>query len=164
MKQVTTRGSTLILRLAVIAVGVAVLAFCIFALPAMWVAVPKEYPLIASVLYGILVAMYLAAIPFFIGLHQALLLLGYIDKNKAFSDLSVRALRRITYCALAISAVYAISLPLFYPWAQADDAPGLVVIGMVLVMAPLVVGVFAAVLGRLLRDAITIKSENDLTV
>jgi hypothetical protein len=158
------RGSTLFLRSAVLAVGAAVLALCIFVLPAMWRAVPGEYPNHTYVFYCILLAMYTAAIPFFAALHQTLKLLGYIDKDKAFSDLSVRALRTIKMCAVAISAVYAAAMPFFYIWADNDDAPGLVIIGLALIMAPFAVAVFAAVLQRLLQEAMRIKSENDLTV
>lgn len=163
-KYMLKRASTLFLKAAVLTIGSAVLALCIFALPATWRAVAEEYPDITYALYGILLAMYATAIPFFIALYQGLRLLGYIDKNKAFSELSVKALKRIAYCGVAIGVVYAASLPFFYTWAQEDDAPGLVVIGMVLVGASLTVAVFAGVLQRLLKNAIAIKSENDLTV
>ena len=39
----------------------------------------------------LLLLMGVAAVPFFLGLFQALLLLSYIGKNTAFSDLSVAA-------------------------------------------------------------------------
>ncbi|MGO4375941.1 DUF2975 domain-containing protein, partial [Paenibacillus sp. MCAF20] len=45
-----------------------------------------------------------------------------------------------------------------------DDAPGIILVGMVLIFASLVIAVFAAVLQKLLKEAIDIKSENDLTV
>ncbi len=57
-----------------------------------------------------------------------------------------------------------LNLPLIYIIAEWDDAPGLILIGMVFVGASLVIAVFAAVLRRLLQEAIQIKSENDLTV
>ena len=38
------------------------------------------------------------------------------------------------------------------------------IVGMVLIFASMVIAVFAAVLQRLLQEAINIKSENDLTV
>lgn len=158
------RGSTFFLRASVITIGAAIAALCIFALPAMWLAVAEEYPDASYALYGVLVAMYFAAVPFFIALYQTLRLLGYIDKNKAFSLLSVKSLKRIAYCGVAVAAVYTVSLPFFYVWAQEEDAPGLLVIGMVFVGASLTIAVFAAVLQRLLKEAIAIKSENDLTV
>lgn len=55
-------------------------------------------------------------------------------------------------------------MPLFYLMAEADDAPGIIVIGLVMIFASMVIGVFAAVLQKLLKEAIDIKSENDLTV
>ena len=55
-------------------------------------------------------------------------------------------------------------MPLLYLMAEIDDAPGIILIGMVIIFASLVVAVFAAVLQRLLKEAIYIKLENDLTV
>lgn len=158
------RGSTFFLRGAVIAIGLVVLALCVFALPAIWRAVPGEYPNHAYVFYCVLIAFYAAAVPFFAALFQAMRLLSYIDANKAFSKLSVKALKRIAYCALAISAVFVANLPFMYIWAENDDAPGLVIVGMFMVLAPFTVAVFAALLQRLFQQAIAIKSENDLTV
>lgn len=161
------RGSTLFLRGAVMAFGLLVLVLCLFAMPAAWVGIGIEYSnnaLAINVMRSILFVMYLTAVPFFVALYQTMKLLNYIDTNKAFSGLSVKALQRITYSAVAVSVLYAASLPLFYTWAKGDDAPGVVIIGMVLTLAPLAIGVLAAVLRRLLQEAIAMKSENDLTV
>ena len=45
---------------------------------------------------------YLASIPFFVALYQASNVLGYIRENKAFSQGTLKALRTIKFCALAI--------------------------------------------------------------
>lgn len=143
----------------------AVLAFCIFAIPSISKGVGIEYSQLASLKYPILIGGYLSAIPFFIALYQAFRLLGYIDKNAAFSPLSVRALTYIKYCGIAMSILYVAGLPLVVlPVAEADDAPGLVVLGMLIAAAPIVVAVFAAILQKLAQNAIAIKSENDLVV
>ncbi|EGW41794.1 hypothetical protein DOT_0212 [Desulfosporosinus sp. OT] len=55
-------------------------------------------------------------------------------------------------------------MPFFYLVGEKDDAPGLILLGLVITFAPTVIAVFAAVLEKLLKDAIDIKSENDLTV
>ena len=55
-------------------------------------------------------------------------------------------------------------MPFFYIWGDADDAPGLIVIGLVLVGAPMVIAVFASILHQLIREATDLKSENELTV
>lgn len=115
-------------------------------------------------IYWILIAMYASAIPFFIACTQAWRLLGFVDKSKPFTIATVAALKRIAYCAVAISFIIGASLPFFYKWAQYEDAPGLLVIGMFIGAAALVVGVFAAILQQLFHEAVKIKSENDLTV
>jgi hypothetical protein len=108
--------------------------------------------------------MYIPAIPFFIALYEALKLLNYIDRNKAFSPLSVKVLKNIKYCGVAISVLYTVGMPYIYYAAERDDAPGVIVIGLVIIFASFVIAVFAATLEQLLHNAIAIKSENDLTV
>ncbi|WP_298787707.1 DUF2975 domain-containing protein [uncultured Marinococcus sp.] len=158
------RGSTLFLKIAVICIGLPVLALCLFGLPVMAVEAGGSETGFAYVMYGILAVMYAAAIPFFAALYQAFKLLNYIDKNKAFSELALKALKVIKYCAVAISGLYVAGMPLFYIFAELGDAPGVILIGAGFVFAPAVVAVFAAVLQKLFQHAIDIKSENDLTV
>ncbi|MGA8942773.1 MAG: DUF2975 domain-containing protein, partial [Thermoactinomyces sp.] len=62
------RGSTLFLKIAVILIGIPVLALCIFWLPSF-----------ANYLsYIVLIIVYATAVPFFFALYQALKLLNYI--------------------------------------------------------------------------------------
>lgn len=156
------RGSTLFLRMAVILMGIPVLALCIFGVYQL--ANNPVNPDYAHILYPALIGMYISAIPFFIALYQAFKLLSYIDKNQSFSELSVISLKNIKFCAITISSLYVVIMPFVFLVADLDDAPGLVIIGMVPVFASMVIAVFAAVLQRLLQEAIHLKSENDLTV
>jgi hypothetical protein len=156
------QGTTLFLKIAVFIIGTPVLALCIFGLP--WLANNPVNPDYAHILYPILIIMYVSVIPFFVALYQAFKLLNYIDKNKAFSELSVKALKNIKYCAITISGLYVVGMPFFYILAELDDAPGVILIGMLFIFASMVIAVFAAVLQRLLQEAIDIKSENDLTI
>jgi hypothetical protein len=161
------QGSTIFLKIAVFLIGLPVLALCIFWLPQLAMEAfeqAKKGAVLAYVVFGILFVMYVSAIPFLMALYQALNLLSYIDKNEAFSEISVIALKKIKKYAFTISGLYVLALPLVFIIAQWDDAPGLVLVGMVIVGASLVIAVFAAVLQRLLQEAINIKSENDLTV
>lgn len=158
------RGTTLILKIAVILIGIPVLALCIFLVPEIGNFAAELYPDHAYIKYLVLIDLYATAIPFYFALYQAFKLLGYIDKNKAFSGLSVQVLKNIKYCAITISILYMVGMPLFFLMADMDDAPGIILIGLVMIFASLVIAVFAAVLQRLLQEAIDIKSENDLTV
>ncbi|MED3984453.1 DUF2975 domain-containing protein [Peribacillus simplex] len=157
-------GTTLFLKIAVILIGIPVLALCIFVVPEIANFAAELYPDMTYLKYLILIDLYASAIPFYFALYQAFKLLSYIDKNKAFSELSVRALKTIKNCAITISVLYVAGMPLFYLLAEMDDAPGIILIGMVVIFASMVIAVFAAVLQRLLQEAIDIKSENDLIV
>jgi len=161
------RSSTLFLKVAIIFIGIPVLALCLFLLPQIANEANEAVERgsnFAYVVYGILMVMYVTAIPFYFALYQSFNLLSYIDKNQTFSELSVISLKKIKNCAIIISGFYVVALPLVYILAEIDDAPGLILVGMVMVFAPMVIAVFAAVLQRLLQEAIDIKSENDLIV
>ncbi|SFF04543.1 Protein of unknown function [Paenibacillus algorifonticola] len=81
-------------------------------------------------------------------------------------DAYMKYLVLIDLYATALPFYFALyqAMPLFYLLAEKDDAPGIIVIGMVMIFASMVIAVFAAVLQKLLKEAIDIKSENDLTV
>lgn len=156
------RGSTLFLKVAIVLIGMAVLALSIFLVPRIANEAAGHYPFYW--ICSVLTAMYAAAIPFYFALYQALKLLSFIDLDKAFSGMSVRALKNIKNCAIIISLLYVIILPFFYLMAEHDDAPGILFPGIIIVFASAVIAVFAAVLEKLLKRAIEIKYENDLTV
>ncbi|MTT31711.1 DUF2975 domain-containing protein [Terrilactibacillus sp. BCM23-1] len=158
------RVSTLFLKIVVILIGIPILALCIFLVPELGNLAAKLLPKFAFIKYLVFIVFYASAIPFYFALYQAFNLLRFIDKNKAFSELSVMALKKIKYCAIAISCLHVLVLPLFYLFADKDDAPGVIFVGLVVPFASMVIAVFAAVLQKLLKEAIDIKSENDLTV
>ncbi|MEK4756198.1 DUF2975 domain-containing protein [Priestia sp. FSL R5-0597] len=156
------QSSTIILKIALFLMGALVLALGIFGL--FYLANNTANSDYSYILYPAVSIMYLSVIPYFLTLYQAFRLLIYIDKNKAFSSISVIALKKIKYYAIVISGLYVIMMPFVFLIADKDDAPGLIIVGMVPIFASLVIAVFAAVLKRLLQQAIDIKSENDYTV
>ncbi|HHV64907.1 MAG TPA: DUF2975 domain-containing protein [Peptococcaceae bacterium] len=154
------KKETLFLKVVILLIGIPILALCLFGLPFVFKKAADAYWMIKP----ILIFMYFTAVPFFAALYQALKLLSYIDKNIAFSELSVKALKVIKYCAISISGLYAAIMPFVNLLAITDDAPGVVVIGLVIIFASIVIAAFAAVLEKLLRTAIDIKTENELTI
>ncbi|MGE7598216.1 DUF2975 domain-containing protein [Lysinibacillus fusiformis] len=155
------KRETLFLKIAVFLMGLPVFALCIWVVPRVALDT-AQHSLVLTI--AALLGVYATAIAYFVALYTTIKLLSYIDQNIAFSELSVKALIKIKYCAIVISSVYVVGMPLIYYAAEVDDAPGLILIGMVIIGASFVVAVFAAVLQKLLKNAIDIKSENDLTV
>ena len=76
------------------------------------------YPDIAYIKYLVFINLYATALPYYFALYQTFKLLNYIDKNNAFSELSVQALKNIKYSALAISVLYVLGMPLFISWQR----------------------------------------------
>lgn len=161
------KGSTLLLKAAVFLMGVPVAALAVVLfLQIGTIAITEALngATLGYVILGILTLMYVSMIPYYAALVQTYKLLTYIDLNQAFSDLSVAALKKIKHFAFIIAGIYVVMSPLVFVVAQWDDAPGLVIVGMLPALAAFIVGIFAAVLQRLLKEAIEMKLENELTV
>lgn len=162
---VTEKGSTLFLRAAIIGLALIVLGLCALILPEIYGSWEPVLQDIESTRYPILFCLVVAALAFWTALFQGWKLLNNIDTNTVFSLSSVQAMKRMQLCSFLIGGLFTALWPIVVFLAQLDDAPGLVIVyGVIFVGAPLVFGVALGVLQRLLKSAITIKSENDLTV
>ncbi len=161
------KRSTLFLKLAIILIGIPVLALASL----LWMGIggtairaAGDGLTLGYVISAILVGVTLSMIPFYAALIQAYKLVTYIDEGKSFSQLAVKALEKIKQYAFIISGIYVAILPLVFIVAQWDDAPGLILVGATPAFAAFVVAIFSTVLEYLLEEVINIKSENDLTI
>ena len=158
---------TIITRVVVCLMGIGIIAICAILLPelAREEAIGKAIPPLA---YPFLIGAWVLSIPIFVALYQTLKILGYIDQNKAFSGLSVKSLNYIKYCSIVFSILIAVGAITVIILAQSadprEDLVPIATLGFIFTFASLIIAVFVAVLQRLLRDVIYIKSENDLTV
>lgn len=152
------QSSTLFLKFVIYLISITVLAVCVLVLPS---GISSD---VTGYYRPILLGLYLPAIPFYVALFQSLKLLNYIDQNQAFSNHSVEAFKKIKFCAIIIAALFTLGMPYIYYAAELDDAPGVIAVGLVIIFASVVIGTFAAVLQKLIENAVAIKSENDLTV
>src|SRR6266536_436997 len=147
------RGSTIFLQVVIALLGVGVLALLLWE--------PQvEGRNVNATLFEIyfkdpfLAYIYLAFVPFFVGLYQAFKILGYARRNEIFFQRSGRALRIIKYCALT-TAIFI---------RGKDDIAGGVMMGVFIILVSAIIATAAAVFERILQNAVEIKSENDLTV
>ncbi|TAN16547.1 MAG: DUF2975 domain-containing protein [Chitinophagaceae bacterium] len=109
------------------------------------------------ILYG-----YATSIAFFVALHQAFKLLGYIGQNKVFSSNSVKALKSIKYCAIALSIlIVAAGLYIRMFHNKKDDPAGFLAICIVTTFVSIVVATAAAIFEKILQNAVDMKSELD---
>lgn len=111
------------------------------------------------IIYG-----FIASIPFFVALFQAIKLLGLIDKNKIFSQTAIKAVKNIKYCALTIVGFLITAIIYIRVVAQGNDPAGPTMMGFIAIFTSIVIATTAGVFQKLLQSAVDIKSENDLTV
>ena len=156
-------GSILFLRGVILLVGVAVLAGLLWEpqlegrnANADLVTIYFRDPFLAYV--------YVGSLPFFFGLYQAFKLLGYVGRGQALSPAAVEALRRIKYCALAVVAFIVGAEAYIILGVVSDDHAGPIALSIVTSFLCIVTATAAAVLERVLQNAVDLKSENDLTV
>jgi len=156
------QGKVTFLKVVVNGIGVIILGLCIFVLPPLSKYTAEVYPEYAYLQYPVLIGLYFTVIPFFLALYQALKLLGHIKNNDVFSEKAVNALGIIKRCACIISILYVVGMVLL--GTQNALHPGIAIIGLVIFFTSIVIMLFTDVLQELLKNALKIKLENDLTI
>ena len=111
-----------------------------------------------------IIYIYIASIPFFVGLYQAFKLLNFIDANKAFSQGAVNTLKNMQFASLSLIGFIALAEFYIRFFAHGDDPAGPTALGILASFAVAVIATAAAVFQKLLQNAVDLKSENDLTV
>src|SRR6266446_4072294 len=153
------RGSTIFLQVVIALLGVAILALLLWE--------PQvEGSNVNATLFEIyskdpfLAYIYLAFVPFFVGLTRAFKILGYARRNEIFFQRSVRALRIIKYCALTTATfILGAEAYLFVFMRAKDDIAGGAMMGAFIILVSAIIATAAAVFERILQNAVEIKSE-----
>jgi len=103
--------------------------------------------------------IYLAFVPFFVGLYQAFKILGYGGRNEISFQRSVRALRIVKYCALT-TAIFILGAEayLFVFMRGKDDIAGGAMMGGFIILVSSIIATAAAVFERISQNAVEIKS------
>lgn len=157
------RISTVFLQAVVVLIGLATLAIMI-RLP-LTEGRAANLDLFSIYTDPLILYVYASSTAFFAALYKAFRLLGYIGHNRVFSSDSVKALKSIKYCAIALGVLIVgagMYIRIFH--SNEDDPAGFLGMCIVTTFAAVVVATAAAVFERLLQNAIDIKSENDLTI
>jgi hypothetical protein len=156
------RGSTLFLKFVLCLIAIGVLAALLWFPQTEGRATNLD--LISIYSDPFIIYIYIASIPFFVGLYQAFKLLNLIDADKAFSQGAVNALRNIKFASLSLIGFIALALFYIRFAAHGDDPAGPTMLGIIASFAVAVIATAAAIFQKLLQNAVNIKSENDLTV
>ncbi len=121
-----------------------------------------EAPEWAYLQYPLLISIYITLIPFVIAVYQGFKLSRLIQINDVFSIQALQRLRVIKNCAFIVSLLYLLGTIVLSKLV--DLSPGIAMLGLIILLASLMIGLIAGILEELLRKALEIKNENDLTV
>ena len=157
------RTSTLFLQAVIVLIGLVALAILI-RMP-LTEGRATNLDLFSIYFDPLILYVYASSIAFFVALYKAFKLLGYIGQNKVFSSQSVKALKSIKYCAIILGILIVAAGVFIRIFHHKDDDPaGFIAICMVMTFAIAVVATAAAIVEKILQNAIDMKSENDLTI
>lgn len=156
------KGSTLFLKFVICLIAIVALTWLIWFPQLEGRAATLD--LISIYLDPLIIYAYIGSIPFFVALYQAFNLLGYVDKNKVFSQSAVKAVSIIKYCALIFSGFIALGILYIRLIVKGEDSAGVTALGIFTTFASIVIATAAAVFQKLIQNAVDLKSENDLTV
>jgi hypothetical protein len=157
------RASILFLKVVIVLVGVGVFVFLLWE-PQLEGRNANADQVTIYFRDPFLVYIYLGSLPFFYGLYQAFKLLGYVDRGQAFSPNAHQAVRRIKYCALAVTAFIVGAEAYIMFGVVDDDRAGAVAMGMLAIFVCLLTAAAAVLLERTLQSGVELQSEHDLTV
>lgn len=158
------KSSTVFLQIVIVLIGIGALALLLWEPHIEGV---NAHATTLSEIYfddPFLMLVYAGSIPFFMALYQAFKILGLAGENKVFSQAAVKSLRTIKYCALVIIGFVVMEEIFIMLNHGNDDAAGGVFMGVLITFISIIVATAAAMFEKLLRKALDIKSENELTV
>lgn len=156
------RGSTLFLKVVLILIGVVTVIGLIWFPQTEGRATNLD--LISIYKDPLIIYIYIASVPFFVGLFQAFKLLNLIDANKAFTQEAVNTLKIMKLASLSLIGFIALAVLYIRFFVHGDDPAGPTALGIIISFASIVIATAAAIFQRLLQNVVDIKSENDLTV
>ncbi|NLZ49377.1 MAG: DUF2975 domain-containing protein [Clostridiales bacterium] len=133
-----------ILRLGAFLIVVSILTFFVFLLPFVLTGLSKVIPVVSYLRYSGLICLYGGIITFIFALYQTVKVLVNISKGKELWKASRGNLKAIKYSTIILSSLYLISMPFLYLMADKDDAPGILLFGLIVFLFSSASAVFAS--------------------
>ncbi|WP_218658032.1 DUF2975 domain-containing protein [Enterococcus thailandicus] len=110
------------------------------------------------------ISLYLSAIASLLIIYYMYRMLVLVDNDRAFSAMSLIYVRAIFRLTIMEFIVLIGTVPFVYYIADNDDAPGVMIIGLGMLIIPLAVATFVSIIEKLLKHAIELKLDYELTI
>ena len=125
--------------------------------PAIGLFLESDYQLV-SYLILLIISIYIISLPYFVALYKAFNLLVMVEKNQLFSLKAVSAFKLLKICAYSISLILLVDLPFLYLIADYDDAPGLLLLGIVIFGISLFISLVISLLKFIVSSKVEIET------
>jgi len=146
------KWASLFLKLSVIVCAIPVLLFCIRVLPGIISGALGEYPELLWAKYPMYFGFYLSGALCLYVFFQTFRLLRLFDKGQVKDSMTSGILKTIRWCSLSISFVYLMMSPVVYYVADHEDAPGILLIELIILFAWIAVASLSIILESLHID------------
>lgn len=94
-------------------------------------------------------------------LYQMVSLIG---NEQAFSNQILPLAKKLNQRMVGMAVTFCGILPFVYRVAELDDAPGLIIVGLMIVSIPFSLVVFGKIVEELFKQAVYLKRDQDLTI
>jgi len=88
-----------------------------------------------NIIISFFVGIYLSIIPFLYSNIQVIKIINNISKNILFSEDTIKSLNKIKKSSFVFCVIYIFLLPIFYYLGEIDDAPGMILLGFIIILS-----------------------------
>lgn len=153
------KSSPIFLQVAIVLIGIGALAFML------WephIEGRNTHATLSQIYFNdpFLAYAYTASIAFFTALYQTFKVLGYVRQNKTFSQETVKALRTIKYCAIAMIGFIAAAEAYLFIVRPGDDIAGGVFMGILIIFASSVIVATTTMFEQILQNSLHPSNKN----
>lgn len=120
------------MKVMLIIAGLGILFLDLYVLPLAIIAEGNDDYLMRPYLMVIYLSIYIMSFPFFVILFKAFIMLNLIKIEQFYSLKTVKNFQVIKVCAYSITLVVFVDLPFLFFLADYEDAPGLLLMGIII--------------------------------
>ena len=120
------------MKVMLIIAGLGILFLDLYVLPLAIIAEGNDDYLMRPYLMIIYLSIYIMSFPFFVILFKAFIMLNLIKIEQFYSLKTVKNFQVIKVCAYSITLVVFVDLPFLFFLADYEDAPGLLLMGIII--------------------------------
>lgn len=149
------KHSIIILKIIILLIALFMLIFSVIGMVSL-IKDPINF-IYGHILYPIVIVIYISTIIIYLAFYQTFMLLDLIKEKLTFSMKTKTHLEKIKISGLVFSVLYFFLLPFVYMLANADDAPGIIFVGMIPFIGGFIVSLFADIIIKLIDEGMSLK-------